>query len=622
MSTLEAQLLKSINTASATNSLIRSTIAVSSSGDVYVIGGFRGKLDIGNGVTPITTTSTDGSAFVAKYNSTLTPTDLKYIGGPGTNDLSGGYSVAVSSSGDVYVTGMFRGTLDISVEVTPITTNSTYGSAFVAKYTSTLRPTHLKYIGGDMDTDISDGYSVAVSPSGDIYVTGRFRGTLDIGGEVPRITTTSTDGSAFVAKYTSTLIPTILKYIGGTEETDRSIGYSVAVSSSGDVYVTGVFRGTLDIGGGIPRISSNSTGNNAFVAKYTNTLAPTHLKYIGSTEETTIFVRYFVAVSSSGDVYVIGGFRGKLDIGNGVTPITTTSTDVSSFIAKYTSTLTPTILKYIGGDMDTDGSDGGSVAVSSSGDVYVTGGFRGTLDIGGEVPRITTTSTDSSTFVAKYTSTLAPTLLKYIGGTNPNDISIGYSVAFSSSGDVYVTGQFDGTISIDGGKSSITFNGITIDGITIDGSETTNFFLAKYFTMHNEPICLVSGTPILTDQGIVAIENIDTNIHTIGKQRIVAVTKAITPEKSLICFGPNSVAINCPTKKTIMTPGHEVLYKGKLVQAKHFVGKLDGVHTVPYDGKIVYNVLLKQHGVMNVNNMNLETLNPKNIVAKRILNTL
>ena len=140
--------------------------------------------------------------------------------------------------------------------------------------------------------------------------------------------------------------------------------------------------------------------------------------------------------------------------------------------------------------------------------------------------------------------------------------------------------------------------------------------------MHNEPICLVSGTPILTDQGIVAIENIDTNIHTIGKQRIVAVTKAITPEKSLICFGPNSVAINCPTKKTIMTPGHEVLYKGKLVQAKHFVGKLDGVHTVPYDGKLVYNVLLKQHGVMNVNNMNLETLNPKNIVAKRILNTL
>jgi hypothetical protein len=69
-----------------------------------------------------------------------------------------------------------------------------------------------------------------------------------------------------------------------------------------------------------------------------------------------------------------------------------------------------------------------------------------------------------------------------------------------------------------------------------------------------------------------------------------------------------------------MTSGHEVLYKGKLVQAKHFVGTINGVHTVPYDGKVVYNVLLQQHGVMSVNNMVVETLHPENKVAKRILN--
>jgi hypothetical protein len=69
-----------------------------------------------------------------------------------------------------------------------------------------------------------------------------------------------------------------------------------------------------------------------------------------------------------------------------------------------------------------------------------------------------------------------------------------------------------------------------------------------------------------------------------------------------------------------MTSGHEIFYRGNLVKAKHFVGKLDGVYTVPYDGKVVYNVLLKQHSVMNVNNMILETLNPENKVAKEILN--
>jgi hypothetical protein len=70
-----------------------------------------------------------------------------------------------------------------------------------------------------------------------------------------------------------------------------------------------------------------------------------------------------------------------------------------------------------------------------------------------------------------------------------------------------------------------------------------------------------------------------------------------------------------------MTPGHEVLYRGKLVQSKNFVGRMNGVHTVPYNGMdVLYNVLLEHHGVMNVNNMIVETLNPSNKVAKELLN--
>ena len=198
-----------------------------------------------------------------------------------------------------------------------------------------------------------------------------------------------------------------------------------------------------------------------------------------------------------------------------------------------------------------------------------------------------------------------------MSNTADTDGSFGLSVAVSPSGDVYVTGSFNGTLNIGSGVPTVTS--------TITAG--SNGFLAKYTTNHSEPICLVSGTPILTDQGIVAIEKIDTAVHTISGKRIVAVTRAITPEKNLICFEPHSVAINCPTKRTVMTPGHEVLYKGKLVQAKHFVGKLNGVHTVPYDGKVVYNVLLQQHGVMSVNNMVVETLHPQNKVAKEILNT-
>jgi hypothetical protein len=71
-----------------------------------------------------------------------------------------------------------------------------------------------------------------------------------------------------------------------------------------------------------------------------------------------------------------------------------------------------------------------------------------------------------------------------------------------------------------------------------------------------------------------------------------------------------------------MTTGHEILYKGKLIQAKHFIGKFNGVYTVPYNGKdILYNVLQEKHGLMSVNNIILETLNPTNKIARGILNS-
>ncbi len=601
--TLEAQLLKQIYTTSINTLFSFLKTAVSPSGDVYVSGSFKGTLDIGGGVSPITGNS-KYSGFIAKYTSNLTPTLLKYVGGTTTTDPSYVSSMAISSSGDVYVSGGFKGTLSIGGGIPPITSGDDE-TFFIAKYTSNLTPTLLKSLGGTYSTDNSfyKNY-IAISSSGDVYVSGGFKGTINIGGGVPPITNTFIN--SFIAKYTSNLTPTLLKSVG--DNNGISTVNSMAISSSGDVYVSGAFTGTLDIGGGVPSITTNSTNVSSFIAKYTSNLTPTLLKYIGGTATNDTSFVTSMAISPSGDVYVSGAFGGTLDIGGGLPPITN-SNDIGGFIAKYTSNLTPTLLKYIGGTTTNDTSRMASMAISSSGDVHVSGAFGGTLDIGGGVPSITTNSTDVSGFIAKYTSNLTPTLLKSLGGTATTDISDVTSIAISSSGDVYVSGGFKGTINIGGGVPPITSTDFAL-------------FIAKYFITNNEPICLVSGTPILTDQAIVPIDKIDTSIHTISNQRIVAVTKAITPEHNLICFEKNSMAINCPTKRTIMTPGHEVLYKGKLVQAKHFVGKLDGVHTVPYDGKVVYNVLLEKRGLMSVNNMIVETLNPENKVAKSILNAL
>ncbi len=472
MTTLEAQLLKSIGTASATNSVSNVKIAVSSSGDLYVTGYFSGTLDIGGGVTPITTNSTSGSAFLAKYSSTLTPISLVYMSGTLITDYSYGFSISISSSNDVYVTGRFHGTLDIGGGVTPITTNTNSASAYVAKYSSTLTPASLVYMISTLSTDFSDGRSIDISSSNDVYVTGIFSGTLDIGGGVTPITTNSDGGSAYVAKYSSTLTPISIVYMSSTPSTDFSEGRSISISSSNDIYVTGRFTGTLNIGGGVTPITTNTNSASAFVAKYSSTLTPISLVYMISTLSTESSNGHSIAISSSNDVYVTGSFTGTLDIGGGVTPITTNSTVGSAYVARYSSTLTPASLVYMSTALSTDSSFVISISIPSSNDVYVTGTFTGTLDIGGGVTPITTNTITASAFLAKYNSTLTPASLSYIGGPLSTDRTSGTSISISSSGDVYVTGEFIGTLDIGSGVTPITNTSTNLSG-----------YIAKYLTV-------------------------------------------------------------------------------------------------------------------------------------------
>ncbi len=572
MSILEAQLLKGMSSTEGTSI---TSICLSDNGDIiYVAGDFTGTLNIGNGIPAITANGTQDSSFIASYSKDLMPIGIKSLD---CTDRCSCYSIAISNSGSVYVTGRFTDTLDIGGDVPPINTKSIIYSGFIAEYSKDLTPIRLKYLGGINSTDGCICRSIALSNSGSVYVTGRFTGTLNIGNSVTPITTNSGEFNGFIAEYRNIndLTPFILILLD-------NFCTSIAVSNSGIVYVTG----------------------GGFIASYSNSLTLISIKYLGDAGGS---ICYSIALSNSGSVYVTGEFTGTLDIGGDVPPITTTSIEYSGFVAEYSNSLKPINLKYLGGINSTESCSCKSIALSNSGSVYVTGWFTGTLNIGKRVPSITNNTDSNSSFIAEYSNSLTPINLKYLGGINSTDQCEGNSIALSNSGSVYVTGYFGGTLNIGDGVPTIT------------NSTKGAGFIAVYSTVHNEPICLVAGTPIVTDQGTIPIEKIDTAIHTIGHKPIIALTKAITPEKHLICFEAHSLAINCPTQRTIMTPGHEVLYRGKMVQAKNFLGKLDKVHTVPYDGKKVYNILQKQHGLMVVNNMILETLHPENRVAKDIL---
>jgi hypothetical protein len=130
------------------------------------------------------------------------------------------------------------------------------------------------------------------------------------------------------------------------------------------------------------------------------------------------------------------------------------------------------------------------------------------------------------------------------------------------------------------------------------------------------PICFPAGTPVTTDQGIIAIEKLNPSKHTIRRKEIVAITQTRPLHKYIVSIEKDALSANVPSQTTEISKEHKVFYKGTMVKAKDLVEMCEGVNRIPYNGDVLYNVLLKKHDKMMVNNLICETLDPRNIMAK------
>ena len=200
-----------------------SGVAVDSSGNVYVAGTTFGGLD-GNTLMG----STD--FFVTKYDSSGNKVRTKQLGvsGPQSTSASG---VAVDSSGNVYVAGSTNGGLDGN-------TLTGTNDFFLTMYDSSGNKVRTKQLGVSVSGAAAYAWGVAVDSSSNVYVAGYTTGGLDgntlMGG---------TD--FFVTKYDSSGNKVRTKQLG-VSGPQSTAAYSVAVDSSGNVYVAGDTTGGLD----------------------------------------------------------------------------------------------------------------------------------------------------------------------------------------------------------------------------------------------------------------------------------------------------------------------------------------------------------------------------------------
>ncbi|OWY22028.1 T9SS C-terminal target domain-containing protein [Sphingobacteriales bacterium UPWRP_1] len=371
----------------------------------------------------------------------------------GSTATDGGNSMVTDASGNVYIAGFFRGTVDFDPG-TGIVNLISAGDAdiFVQKLNASGNLVWAKRMGG---TGNDGAYGVAVDGSGNVFLTGFFQETADFDPGTGFASFESYGSyDVFVEKLNSSGDMVWVKRVGNT---GHDVGRGIDIDASGNVFVTGNFSNTLDFDPGLSSYNKTSVGGyDIFVLKL-NSLGSFEGVYTGG--GTGNDAGQGIAVKSS-YAYVTGYFKGSVDFDPNVdTPTYTAVGETDIFMMRIETT----------GGMDFDfvcrvggtGADAGQgIAVDAMSNVIVAGYFTGTVDFNpGTATNNLAAAGNTDAFVLKLTSGGAYSWAKKMGGSSAdkaNSVAVDGSALMAVAGNVYVTGSFTGTVDFDPGAS--TFN--------------------------------------------------------------------------------------------------------------------------------------------------------------------
>lgn len=448
------------------NQVYCNSIVVDANGNVYIIGYFSGTAEFGagSGITDMTSTGSS-DAFVLKLDASGNYIWAKQIGGSG---IASGISITVDANGNVCIVGTFSGGIDFDpgLGIYDMTSIGTY-DVFILKLDTSGNFIYAKQIGGYYGSGYTEGNSIAVDASGNVYTTGFFSGQTDFDPgpgiynmAVPSWWTISND-DVFILKLDASGNFLWAKQLGGVNDDH---GLSIAVDANGNVYTTGYFHITADFDPG-PGIYNMTAGfgnaSGVFVSKLDalgNFLWAKQLGGFGGD------IGNSIAVDGNGNVYTTGYFTDTADfdpgpgIYNMIAPNPPGSIgNYNVFISKLDASGNFLWAKQLGG---TNSDQGNSLAVDAIGNVYTTGYFRGTADFDPGPGTYNLTSFGGrDAFVVKLNNPILfiePQILLSKAVLNVNESQVITGSNFTLNGIIYLSikNEFNETV---GGSIPITY---------------------------------------------------------------------------------------------------------------------------------------------------------------------
>ena len=310
-------------------------------GGPIVTGVFRSSnLDFGGG--PVGVGDTDTDIFVLSldmfgvYNSSMTI----------SSDES-----CDESSRDIYVGPLYNSahhitgfhtsncTIDFGGSIGELSSFGGGQDILMVRIGNNNLPPGCVYAAGGSGND--RGLSVTVDSNENIYVTGIFRNTATFNrhplGQTA-VTATSQGGSdLFVVKLNSSCELQWVYTAGGSE---NEFGYGIDVDRFDNVYVTGVFKSTVDFGGG--NVTASGGDFDAFTLKLNSSGVFQWVRTFGdnpgdeSGNDVATFQYYQTGQpccqTNYDNLITVGDFNGTVDFGNG--NVTSNSSSADMFILK------------------------------------------------------------------------------------------------------------------------------------------------------------------------------------------------------------------------------------------------------------------------------------------------
>ena len=355
--------------------------------------------------------------------------------GPGSQFAGG---AAVDAAGNTYEAGSFTTSINLG-GITLTSQGSTDG--YLAKFSPSGSLLWVRQLGS---AGFDNALDVALDASGNPYVAGSFTGTIALGNG----STLQLDGSGFskgfLVRFSTQGVPVWAQQSSASATSGTVSMSGVGIDALGNVCVVGLMSRGVTVGSStVATTASNVWGT--FLGRFSAIGGALQQLTLGfeyapsAPTGTTSYYNPQLVVAPAGQMYLLTQFSQGFNVAGMGSFSSRGLTDV--LVARFSATGAAEWAQQFGGS-GTDRASSG--VVDAAGNFYVAGYFTGPATFG------STTQAGFGSFdgcLVKYSPQGNQLWVQAVGGSDSDGL---YDVALDAAGNVYTTGNFNGTAQFGG----------------------------------------------------------------------------------------------------------------------------------------------------------------------------